>query len=59
MAVNPDPDSHAHEIVVAAVVAPIVTTLFVIMRVLTRKFVTRALGWDDCKSSLLTRSPRC
>lgn len=40
--------SRAHAILVTCIVAPIVTSLFVLLRVWTRVYVVRSVGWDDC-----------
>ena len=40
--------SRAHGIIVAAIVCSIFSTLFVAVRIWTRLFVNRAVGWDDC-----------
>ena len=45
--------SRAHGIIVAAVVCSIFSTLFVAIRIWTRAFVNRAVGWDDCISPCL------
>ena len=49
MLVNTDPSSEQHTIVVACIVTPIVTSLFVGIRVWTRTFASHWTGWDDCK----------
>lgn len=45
---SPHDTSRAHAIVVTCIVAPIITSLFVLIRVWTRTFVSRSAGWDDC-----------
>ena len=45
--------SRAHGIIVAAVVCSVFSTLFVAVRIWTRLFVNRAVGWDDCISPCL------
>ena len=45
--------SRAHGIIVAAIVCSIFSTLFVAVRIWTRAFVNRAVGWDDCISPCL------
>ena len=45
--------SRAHGIIVAAIVCSIFSTLFVAVRIWTRAFVNRAVGWDDCISTCL------
>ena len=49
MAIDTDPSTQQHAIVIVSIVAPIVTTLFVAIRLWTRTFVTHSLGRDDCK----------
>ncbi len=39
--------SRAHDIIIACIVAPIVSAIIVGIRVWTRVAVTRNLGWDD------------
>lgn len=53
MAIDTDPSTQQHAIVVVSIVAPIVTTLFVAIRLWTRTFVTHSVGYDDCKLSRL------
>ena len=40
--------SRVHAIIMTCVVAPIIASLFVLLRVWTRFFVSRLIGWDDC-----------
>ncbi|KAM0794133.1 hypothetical protein BDR22DRAFT_977972 [Usnea florida] len=47
MAIDTDPSTQQHAIVVVCIVAPALCSLFVAMRVWTRTFVTHSLGWDD------------
>ena len=54
MVINTDPSSQQHTIVVVCIVCPVVTSLFVAIRVWTRTFISHWIGWDDCK---LTTSP--
>lgn len=49
MVINTDPSSQQHAIVIVCIVSPIVTSLFVAIRIWTRIFVTTSMGWDDCK----------
>lgn len=49
MVINTDPSSQQHAIVVVCIVSPIVSSLFVAIRVWTRAFVSSSIGWDDCK----------
>ena len=53
MAIDTDPSTQQHAIVIVSIVAPIVTTLFVAIRLWTRTFVTHSVGYDDCKLSRL------
>ena len=61
MAIDTDPSTQQHAIVVVCIVAPTICTLFVAMRIWTRIFVSHSIiGWDDCKSprrSLYYRLP--
>ena len=62
MVVNTDPSTQQRTIVIVCVVTPIFSSLFVAIRIWTKGFITRAIGWDDCKlprplSSLRRRSP--
>ena len=56
MVVNSDPSSQQHAIVVIAIVSPIVSSLFMSLRVWTRAFITHSVGWDDCKPPYLSIS---
>lgn len=47
MVINTDPSSQQHTIVLVCIVSPIVTSLFVAIRVWTRTFVSHWVGWDD------------
>ena len=49
MAVDTDSSTQQHTIVVVCIVSPIVSSLFVAMRIWTRAFVTHSIGRDDCK----------
>ena len=50
MVVNTDPSTQQHAIVVVCIVAPIICTLFVAMRIWTRIFVSHSIiGGDDCE----------
>ena len=49
MVINTDPSTQQHTIVVVCIVSPIISGLFVAIRVWTRTFVTHSLSWDDCK----------
>ena len=48
MEVNHRDSNYAHAFVVTSIVAPVITVVFVSLRVWTRVFVTHSLGWDDC-----------
>ena len=48
MELNHRDTSRAHAIVVTSIAAPIIAFLFVLLRVWTRVFVSRSVGWDDC-----------
>ena len=49
MAIDTDPSTQQHTILVVCIVSPIFSSLFVAMRLWTRAFVTHSLGKDDCK----------
>ena len=49
MTIDTDPSTQQHTIVVVCIVSPLVSSLFVAMRLWTRAFVTHSLGNDDCK----------
>lgn len=53
MVINTDPSSQQHAIVVVCIVASIVSSLFVAIRVWTRTFVSHSMSWDDCKQPRL------
>lgn len=58
MVVNTDPSTQQHAIVVVCIVAPIICTLFVAMRIWTRIFVSHSIiGWDDCELPRLCLHP--
>ncbi|KAI9756382.1 MAG: protein disulfide-isomerase precursor [Chaenotheca gracillima] len=45
-----DPENHSRQIMVAAIICPIIAGIFVIARIYTRASLTRSLGWDDYTS---------
>ena len=49
MTINTDHSTQQHTIVVVCIVSPVISSLFVAMRLWTRAFVTHPLGKDDCK----------
>lgn len=49
MVVNTDPSTQQHAIVIVCIVSPIVSSLFVIIRVWTRAFISHSIGLDDSK----------
>lgn len=49
MVINTDPSSQQHAIVVVCIVSPILSSLFVAIRVWTRTFISHSVSWDDCK----------
>ena len=53
MVINTDPSTQQQAIVIVCIVSPIVSSLFVAIRIWTRAFVTHAVGWDDCKLATL------
>ena len=58
MVVNTDPSTQQHAIVVVCIVAPIICTLFVAMRIWTRIFVSHSIiNWDDCELPRLCLHP--
>lgn len=46
--VKVDSSSHAHAVLTACIVLPILSSAFMVVRVWTRQFVTHSLGRDDC-----------
>jgi len=48
MPVNVGPSDRSRSIVATSIVLPILTTIFVAIRLLVRFFVLHSLGWDDC-----------
>lgn len=49
MAVDVGESHRAHTIVTACVVLPVLTLVFIVLRIWSRLFVLHSLGWDDCK----------
>lgn len=47
-----NPESRAYINTVMHSVCLTLVTLFLAIRIYTRKFICRWLGWDDCKTSL-------
>lgn len=45
-----DPENHLKETIISHIIVLIFVTLFVGLRVYTRRFITRQLSWDDCKA---------
>lgn len=43
------PVSRKKDVVISAIVCPIIAGLFFALRLYTRIHITRTLGWDDCK----------
>ena len=54
MAINTNPSTLQHTIVVVCIVAPICSSLFAAIRVWTRVFIVHSVGWDDCRLSHLS-----
>ncbi|KAI9883866.1 MAG: hypothetical protein M1823_004357 [Watsoniomyces obsoletus] len=50
-----NPESRKELVVIAAIVCPIISGLFLTLRLYTRTFITRTLGWDDytCMAAML------
>lgn len=46
--VKVDSSSHAMVVVTACIVLPILSSVFMVLRIWTRHFVSHSLGWDDC-----------
>lgn len=44
-----DPESRAYESIVTTAVCVSLMMPFFVLRLYSRLFVTRSLGWDDCK----------
>ena len=49
MVINANPSTQQHTIVLVCIVAPVFSSLFAAIRVWTRIFILRSIGWDDCK----------
>ena len=49
MVINTDPSTQQQTIVIVCIVSPVVSSLFVAIRIWTRTLVTHSVGWDDCK----------
>lgn len=49
-----DPYSRASTVIIVNAVFLTIGTLFLVMRIYTRAFLSRALGADDCKSNIQT-----
>lgn len=43
-----DPPSTAYSTIIILVLVIIISTPFVVLRLYTRKFITRQVWWDDC-----------
>lgn len=52
MVVNTDPSTQQHAVVIVCIVSPIVSSLFVAIRVWTRTSISHSVSWDDCKLHL-------
>ncbi len=42
-----DPETRSYLVKTAAIISPIISGLFLTLRLYTRVFITRTLGWDD------------
>jgi hypothetical protein len=49
------PESMAHELILTAVLCPLITAIFILVRMYTARFIVRKMYTDDCRSSALTR----
>lgn len=54
MAVDVGESSRAHTVVAACIVLPVITLVFILLRLYSRIFIVRSLGWDDCKRNFYT-----
>ena len=51
MAVSKEVESRGPAIVIVAIILPIISGLFVALRIYTRMFLIEAMGWEDCEFS--------
>ena len=49
MALSAKVESRGPAIVIVAIISPIISGFFVALRVYTRVFLVKAMGWDDCE----------
>ena len=47
MAINTDSSSRQYAVLLTCIITPIVSSLFVAVRIWTRVFISGSLGWDD------------
>lgn len=48
-----NPQSRQPEMIAINAILLTIATLFLLMRLWTRSFITRSIGWDDCKWEML------
>ncbi len=51
MAVGEEVESRGPAIFVVAIVSPIISGIFIALRIYTRAFVVNVMGWEDCEYS--------
>lgn len=51
MAISTEVESRGPAIVIVAIISPIISGIFVALRVYTRAFLVKAMWWEDCGSS--------
>lgn len=51
MANSQEVDSRGPAIVIVAIISPIIAGIFVALRIYTRMFLVKAMGWEDCEFS--------
>lgn len=46
-----NPESHAYQLIITVAVCLAFVVIAVSMRLYTKQFITKSMGWDDCKSN--------
>lgn len=46
-----NPESHAYQLTITVAVCLAFVIIAVSMRLYTKQFITKSMGWDDCKSN--------
>jgi hypothetical protein len=49
MAVNEKVESRGPAIFVVAIISPMISGIFVALRIYTRMYLVKAIGWEDCE----------